>query len=197
MLVWVLVIVGALLVFVIIAYNSLVRLRVQSNAAWADMDVQLKRRYDLIPNLVEIVKGYAAYERATLEKVTEAHTRAMAAQQPGEKARAEGMLTEALNTLFALVENYPQLRAVESFTVLQRQLRQIEEQIQFFRRYYNAVVRELNTRIRQFPTNLVASTFRFAPRELFEVAATAEREAPPVGFETGSGSGRGGGGGAF
>lgn len=197
MLVWVLVIVGALLVFVIIAYNSLVRLRVQSNAAWADMDVQLKRRYDLIPNLVETVKGYAAYERATLEKVTEAHTRAMAAQQPGEKARAEGMLTEALNTLFALVENYPQLRAVESFTVLQRQLRQIEEQIQFFRRYYNAVVRELNTRIRQFPTNLVASTFRFAPRELFEVAATAEREAPPVGFETGSGSGRGGGGGAF
>lgn len=197
MLVWVLMIVGALLVFVIIAYNSLVRLRVQSNAAWADMDVQLKRRYDLIPNLVETVKGYAAYERATLEKVTEAHTRAMAAQQPGEKARAEGMLTEALNTLFALVENYPQLRAVESFTVLQRQLRQIEEQIQFFRRYYNAVVRELNTRIRQFPTNLVASTFRFAPRELFEVAATAEREAPPVGFETGSGSGRGGGGGAF
>ena len=197
MLVWVLVIVGALLVFVIIAYNSLVRLRVQSNAAWADMDVQLKRRYDLIPNLVETVKGYAAYERATLEKVTEAHTRAMAAQQPGEKARAEGMLTEALNTLFALAENYPQLRAVESFTVLQRQLRQIEEQIQFSRRYYNAVVRDLNTRIRQFPTNLVASTFRFAPRELFEVAATAEREAPPVGFETGSGSGHGGGGGAF
>lgn len=176
MLVWVLVIVGALLVFVIIAYNSLVRLRVQSNAAWADMDVQLKRRYDLIPNLVETVKGYAAHERATLEKVTEARTRAMAAQQPGEKARAEGMLTEALNTLFALAENYPQLRAVESFTVLQRQLRQVEEQIQFFRRYYNAVVRELNTRICQFPTNLVASTFRFAPREFFEVAAASERE---------------------
>jgi len=184
--IWVVVIVGALLVFVIIAYNSLVRLRVQSDSAWADVDVQLKRRYDLIPNLVETVKGYAGHERATLEKVTEARTQAMAAQKPGEKARAEGMLTEALKTLFALAENYPQLRAVESFTDLQRQLSEIEEQIQLSRRYYNAVVRDLNTRIRQFPTNLVASLFRFELREFFEVAVAAEREAPRVRFETGA-----------
>jgi len=184
--VWALVIVGALLVFVIIAYNSFVRLRVQSNAAWADVDVQLKRRYDLIPNVVETVKGYAAHERATLEKVTEARTRAMAAQKPGEKAHAEGMLTEALKTLFAVAENYPQLRAVESFTDLQRQLSQIEADIQSARRYYNAVVRDLNTRIRQFPTNLVANLFRFEPREFFEIAVAAEREAPRVRFEPGA-----------
>jgi LemA protein len=184
--VWVLVIVGLLLAFVIIAYNSLVGLRVRSDSAWADIDVQLKRRYDLIPNLVETVKGYAAHERTTLERVIDARSRAMSAQRPGEKAQAEGMLTEALKSLFALAEAYPQLRAVENFTQLQGQLGALEEQIQQARRYYNAVVRDLNTRIRQFPTNLVANVFGFTPREFFEVAAAAEREAPKVRFETGA-----------
>jgi len=181
---WALAVILVLVFFVILAYNSLVKLRVQSENAWADIDVQLKRRYDLVPNLVETVKGYAGHERATFEKVTEARTRAMSATGPAAKAHAEGMLTEALKTLFAVAENYPQLRAVESFTQLQAQLSEIEEQLQLARRYYNAVVRDLNTRIAQFPTNLIAGLFNFRAREFFEVAAAAEREAPKVHFET-------------
>lgn len=181
---WALAVILVLVFFVILAYNSLVKLRVQSENAWADIDVQLKRRYDLVPNLVETVKGYAGHERATFEKVTEARTRAMSATGPAAKAHAEGMLTEALKTLFAVAENYPQLRAVESFTQLQAQLSEIEEQLQLARRYYNAVVRDLNTRIAQFPTNLIAGLFNFRAREFFEVAAAAEREAPKVRFET-------------
>jgi LemA protein len=162
-----------------------VRLRVQCENAWADIDVQLKRRYDLIPNLVETVKGYAGHERKTLEDVVNARNRAMSAQGPAAKAEAEGMLTQALKSLFALAEAYPQLRAVESFTQLQNTLNQIEEAIQNARRYYNAVVRDLNTRIAQFPTNLIAGLFGFKVREFFEAAA-AEREAPRVSFETGT-----------
>jgi LemA protein len=184
MAVWTLVIILVLAVLVVIAYNSLVKLRVRSDNAWADVDVQLKRRYDLIPNLVEAVKGYAGHERATFEKVVEARSRAMSASGPVAKAHAEGMLTEALKTLFALAENYPQLRAVESFTQLQTQLSEIEEQLQLARRYYNAVVRDLNTRIAQFPTNLIAGMFNFRAREFFEVTAAVEREAPKVRFET-------------
>src|SRR3989442_6577121 len=137
---------------VIGAYNSLVRLRVQAENAWADIDVQLKRRYDLIPNLVETVKGYAGHERQTLEAVVNARNRAMSAQGPAEKAEAEGMLTQALKSLFALAEAYPQLRAVESFNQLQASLNQIEDAIQNARRYYNAVVRDFNTRIAEFPS---------------------------------------------
>jgi len=181
--VWALVILAVVAVFVVLAYNSLVKLRVQSDSAWADIEVQLKRRYDLVPNLVETVKGYASHERATFERVTEARTRAMAASGPAARAQAEGMLTEALKTLFAVAENYPQLRAVETFTRLQTDLSQLEEQIQYARRYYNAVVRDLNTRIAQFPTNIVASLFNFKLREFFEVAVAAEREAPKVRFE--------------
>jgi LemA protein len=180
----VIVLLVALLLFVILAYNTLVKLRVQSDNAWADIEVQLKRRYDLVPNLVETVKGYAAHERTTFEKVTEARTRAMSASGPAAKAQAEGMFTETLKTLFAVSENYPQLRAVENFTQLQSELTQIEEQVQLARRYYNAVVRDLNTRIAQFPTNLIAGTFNFRAREFFEVAVAAEREAPKVRFET-------------
>jgi len=180
----IIILLAALLLFVILAYNSLVKLRVQSDNAWADIEVQLKRRYDLVPNLVETVKGYAAHERSTFEKVTEARTRAMSATTPAAKAQAEGMFAEALKTLFAVSENYPQLRAVENFTQLQSELTGIEEQVQLARRYYNAVVRDLNTRIAQFPTNLIASLFSFRPREFFEVAAAAEREAPKVRFET-------------
>jgi LemA protein len=161
-------------------------LRVQSENAWADIDVQLKRRYDLIPNLVGTVKGYAGHEKQTLEAVVNARSRAMSVQGPAEKAQAEGMLTAALRQLFALAEAYPQLRAVESFTQLQNQLTQIEEAIQNARRYYNAVVRDLNTRIAQFPSNLIANLFSFTPREFFELTETTQREAPRVSFETGT-----------
>jgi LemA protein len=177
---------AVLVLFVVVIYNSLVRLRVQCDGAWADIDVQLKRRHDLIPNVVETVKGYAAHERQTLDSVVNARSRAMAAQGPAAKAEAEGILTQALKTLFALAEAYPQLRAVESFTQLQATLSQIEEAIQNARRYYNAVVRDLNTRIQQFPSNLIANLFAFKLREFFELTAPAEREAPRVSFEPGT-----------
>jgi LemA protein len=164
-------------------YNSLVRLNVGAGNAWSDIDVQLKRRHDLIPNVVETVKGYAGHERQTLEAVINARNRAVSAQAagPAERGQAEGALTTALRGLFALAESYPQLRAVESFTQLQGTLGQIEEAVQNARRYYNAVVRDLNTKIQQFPSNLVAGMFGFANREFFEIP-DAEREAPKVKF---------------
>src|SRR5499425_2424515 len=173
-----------LVLFGIGMYNSLVRLKVQCDNAWADIDVQLKRRYDLIPNLVETVKGYAAHEKGTLEAVINARNRAMSATGPVEKAQAENQLTGALKSLFALSEAYPQLRAIESFTSLQNTLSQIEDTVQNARRYYNAVVRDLNTKIQQFPTNIFAGMLGFKPREFFEVASTTEREAPKVSFGT-------------
>ncbi len=179
-------IIVVLVLWVIAIYNGLVRLRVQCDNAWADIDVQLKRRYDLIPNVVETVKGYAGHERKTFEDVTEARTRAMAAQGPAAKAEAEGFLTQALKSLFAVAEAYPQLRAVESFTQLQATLNQIEEAVQNARRYYNAVVRDLNTKIAQFPSSVIAAMFSFRPRDFFEAPA-AEREAPRVSFESGAG----------
>ncbi len=163
-------------------YNSLVSLRVQSDNAWADIDVQLKRRYDLVPNLVETVKGYAGHEKQTLEGVIAARNRAMTTQGPAAKGEAEGALSQALRQLFALAESYPQLRAVESFNELQGSLNQIEEAVQNARRYYNAVVRDLNTRIGQFPSNFVADVFGFHTREFFELREAAEREAPKVSF---------------
>jgi len=171
-----------LFLFGIGMYNGLVRLKVQSDNAWADVDVQLKRRYDLIPNLVETVKGYAGHEKGTLDAVISARSRAMSATGPAEKAQAENMLTGALKSLFALSEAYPQLRAIESFTLLQNSLSEIEDNVQNARRYYNAVVRDFNTRILQFPTNLFASTLGFKEREFFEITAPAEREAPKVNF---------------
>ena len=180
---WILLVILVLLtIFVISIYNGLVRLKVQCDNAWADIDVQLKRRYDLIPNLVETVKGYAGHERETLEGVVSARNRAMSAEGPAAKAEAEGMLTAALRQLFALAEAYPQLRAVESFTQLQQTLNQIEDTIQNARRYYNAVVRDLNTKIAQFPSNTIAGMFNFKPREFFEISAPAEREVPKVSF---------------
>ena len=164
-------------------YNRLVRLRVRSENAWADIDVQLKRRYDLIPNLVETVKGYASHERGTLEAVVEARNRAMSAQGPQAKAAAEGALTGALKSLFALSEAYPQLRAVESFTQLQGTLNEIEGEVQNARRYFNAVVRDLNTKIQQFPSNVVANMFNFKEEEFFELTSEEEREAPKVSFD--------------
>ncbi len=177
-----LVIVAVVLLLAIGMYNSLVRLKVQCDNAWADIDVQLKRRHDLIPNVVETVKGYAGHEKGTLEAVINARNRAMTAQGPAAKGEAEGMLAGALKNLFALAEAYPQLRAVESFTQLQGTLSQIEDTLQNARRYYNAVVRDLNTKIAQFPSNVLAGMFNFKAREFFEVTAPAEREVPKVSF---------------
>ena len=164
-------------------YNGLVRLNVQTNNAWADIDVQLKRRHDLIPNVVETVKGYASHERQTLEAVINARNRAVSVQGsgPAERSQAEGALTGALRGLFALAESYPQLRAAENFGQLQNTLAQIEEAVQNARRYYNAVVRDLNTRIQQFPSNIVAGMFGFKTREFFEVPDT-EKAVPQVKF---------------
>jgi LemA protein len=158
-------------------------LKVQANNAWADIDVQLKRRTDLIPNVVETVKGYAGHERQTLEAVVNARNRAVSAQGagPAERGQAEGALTTALRGLFALAEAYPQLRAAENFAQLQATLAQIEDAVQSARRYYNAVVRDLNTKIQQFPSNLVAGMFGFTEREFFEIG-DAEREVPKVKF---------------
>src|SRR5262245_2755463 len=136
----ILIVIGVLALAIVVIYNGLVSLRVQCDNAWADIDVQLKRRYDLIPNLVETVKGYATHEKGTLESVIAARNKAMSAQGPAAKGEAEGMLTGALRQIFALAEAYPQLRAVESFTQLQGTLNQIEDTLQNARRYYNAVV---------------------------------------------------------
>lgn len=181
---WILLALLAGIVLLVIGiYNTLVRLKVQSDNAWADIDVQLKRRYDLLPNLVETVKGYAGHEKETFEAVITARNRAMAATTPSTKAEAEGLLAQSLKSLFALAEAYPQLRAVESFTQLQNSLTQIEEAVQNARRYYNAVVRDLNTKIQEFPSNLIANFFRFTPREFFEITDAAERAVPKVRFE--------------
>jgi LemA protein len=177
------VILAIVAVAVIVIYNGLVRLNVQAGNAWADIDVQLKRRSDLIPNVVETVKGYASHERQTLEAVVNARNRAVSAQGagPAERGQAEGALTGALRGLFALAESYPQLRAAENFGQLQSTLGQIEEAVQNARRYYNAVVRDLNTRIQQFPSNVIAGMFGFKTREFFEVPET-ERAVPQVKF---------------
>lgn len=166
---------------ILVIYNSLVALRVRSDNAWSDIDVQLKRRHDLVPNLVETVKGYASHERETLQAVIDARARAMSAQGPAERGQAENMLTGALKSLFALSEAYPQLRAVEGFNSLQAQLATIEEALVGARRYYNAVVRDFNTRVLQFPSNIIANMFGFRQREFFEVD-DGERSVPKVSF---------------
>ncbi|MEN8143651.1 MAG: LemA family protein [Gemmatimonadota bacterium] len=173
----------AIAVVGIALYNSLVKLRVKAENAWADIDVQLKRRYDLIPNLIETVKGYASHEKDTLEAVISARNSAISASGPEAQAQAEGMLTAALRQVFALAEAYPQLRAVESFTQLQNSLEQIEGALQNARRYYNAVVRDLNTKVEVFPSNLIANAFKFEKEEFFELDDEVQREAPKVSFD--------------
>jgi LemA protein len=162
-------------------YNSLVQLRVRSDSAWSDIDVQLKRRHDLIPNLVETVKGYAAHEKGTFENIAKFRSMAMQATGPADRAAAENQLTGALKSLFAVAENYPQLQASQEFTQLQGSLNQTEDSIQNARRYYNAVVRDLNTKIQSFPTNLIAGMFGFQLKQFFETAA-ADREPVAVKF---------------
>lgn len=171
------------LVFALInIYNSLVRLKNKVDEGWSDIDTQLKRRYDLIPNMVEAVKGYAKHEKGTFEEVTKARNMAMNATTPEAKADAENMLTGALKTLFAVAENYPQLRANENFLDLQNTLKEIEEHIQLSRRYYNATVRDFNTKIEVFPNNVFAGMFGFGKRQFFELGSAAERENVKVSF---------------
>jgi LemA protein len=179
---WFLIFLAIVAIGGITIYNSLVKLRTQAQGAWADIDVQLKRRWDLIPNLVETVKGYASHEKDTLEAVINARNRAMSATGPADKAQAENMLTGALKSLFALSEAYPDLKAVEGFTQLQGTLDEIEDAVQSSRRYYNAVVRDYNTKVEQFPSVLVANAFRFQKEEFFELDDEAQREAPTVSF---------------
>jgi len=168
-------------VFLVVMYNSLVQLRVRSESAWSDIDVQLKRRHDLIPNLVETVKGYAAHEKGTFEDIAKCRSMAMQATGPVDKAAAENQLSGALKSLFAVAENYPQLQASQEFTQLQNSLGEIEDSIQNARRYYNAVVRDLNTKIQSFPTNILAGMFGFQQKQFFEAAA-GDREPVAVKF---------------
>ncbi|HUF14030.1 MAG TPA: LemA family protein [Longimicrobiales bacterium] len=179
----ILAVIVAIAVAVIAIYNALVRLRVLANNAWSDIDVQLKRRYDLIPNLVETVKGYAGHERDTLESVTRARQQAVELRggTPEQRAQAENMLTQTLRSLFAVSEAYPELRANENFRDLQQTLNSLEDAIQNARRYYNAVVRDYNTKIDVFPSNIVANAFSFRHREFFEVTEP-ERVTPRVQF---------------
>lgn len=181
-----LIIVGVI-VFLLIAvvagmYNSLVRLKNRAKEAWSDIDVQLKRRHDLIPNLVETVKGYASHEKELFEKVTEARANAINAKSPKEQGEAENMLSGTLKSLFAVAENYPDLKASQNFLELQRDLRDTEDKIQAARRFYNGNVRDLNIRIESFPANIVASIFRFKQMELFEIEEPGEKETPEVKF---------------
>jgi len=164
----------------ILLYNQLVAMSVRCDNAWSDIDVQLKRRHDLVPNLVEAVKGYVGYEKGTLEAVVNARAKAMAAGSAKESAAAENALTGTLKSLFALAESYPQLRGSEQFSSLQQALGSIEEALQGARRYYNASVRDLNMSVRMFPWNLLAGMAGAAPRDFFELADEAERAVPSV-----------------
>ncbi|KKT37580.1 MAG: LemA family protein [Parcubacteria group bacterium GW2011_GWA1_44_13] len=171
-----------LVIGVVAIFNSLVRARNRVKEAWSDIDVQLKRRYDLIPNLIETVKGYASHESGVFEKVTAARTAAMGAQGPTQKAEAENVLSGALKSLFAVSEAYPTLRASENFAKLQDELSDTENKIQAARRFYNTNVLELNNKIETFPTNIFAGILHFSKENFFEVSAEAERTPVAVKF---------------
>ena len=168
--------------WIVLTYNRLITLKNRAKEAWSDIEVQLKRRYNLIPNLVETVKGYAAHEREVFQKVTEARTKAMGATGLKEKGQAENMLSDALKSLFAVAENYPQLRASENFLELQRELRDTEDKIQAARRFYNTNVRDLNIKIETIPVNLIAGLLGFKKMDFFEIEESATREPVSVKF---------------
>lgn len=168
--------------WIVLTYNRLVVLVNRAKEAWSDIDVQLKRRYDLIPNVVETVKGYAGHEKQLFENVTAARSKAMGAQSVGDKAEAENALSQTLKSLFAVSENYPQLQAAGNFLELQRELRDTEDKIQAARRFYNGNVRDLNIAIEVFPANVVAGMFGYKKMELFELANEAEKEPVKVQF---------------
>lgn len=183
--VWVIIAIVAILVIIIIGlYNGLVGLRNQVKNAWAQIDVQLKRRFDLIPNLMETVKGYMKHERETLEAVTNARTMAGQASNAGagERGKAEGLLGQALGRLFAVAENYPDLKANQNFLALQEELTSTENKISFSRQYYNDSVLRFNNKIQMVPSNIVAGLFNFQLGEFFEIEVPEEREAPKVDF---------------
>lgn len=172
-----------LVLFVVVIYNKLVSLRNTAQSSWSDIDVHLKKRYDLVPNLVETVKGYASHERTVFEKVTEARSMATRASSPAEKARTENVFLDTLKSLFAVAEAYPELKANANFIQLQSQLKELEDNIESARRYYNAVVRDFNTLIESFPSNMVASSFRFQKEEFFGLEAPdVERKPAKVSF---------------
>ncbi len=179
--IWIVVIVVVVALWFFATYNRLVKLRNRTDNAWAQIDVQLKRRYDLIPNLVETVKGYAAHEQATFQRVVEARNKAMAAQTPAERAEAENMLTAALRQLFALAEAYPELKASTNFLELQSELSDTENKIAVARQIYNDSVLTLNNKVQTVPSNLVASLTGFTTREYFEAPDEAD-QAPEVNF---------------
>lgn len=174
----------AVILYLVFVYNGLVKARQVAEEAWSGIDVQLKRRADLIPNLIETVKGYAAHEKSTLEEVVSLRNRAQAMPQGDVAGRAavEGALSQALGKLFALAEAYPDLKANENFAELQRTLETIEGEIQMSRRYYNGAARDLNVKVESFPSNLIANAFRFAKAGYFEIANEADRAVPSVKF---------------
>jgi LemA protein len=181
----VLIIIAVIIVLALILvgiYNGMVRARNRVDEGWSGIDVQLKRRHDLIPNLVETVKGYAAHEKGVFEAVTQARAAAMGAQGPAQSAQAEGMLSGALGRLFAVAEAYPELRASENFQQLQAELTNTEDQIAGARRIYNGNVQDYNTRIQTFPGAVFAGMFGFTKREFFELDSEADREVPQVSF---------------
>lgn len=179
----VLIIVVVLVLYVVFAYNRLVTLRNRIKNAWAQIDVQLKRRYDLIPNLVETVKGYAKHEKGVFEKVTEARARAVGAGTVKDQGMAENQLTGALKTLFAVAENYPELKANQNFMMLQEELAGTEGKIAYARQFYNDNVMQYNILREKFPTNIIAGAFSFNPEDMFEIEVPAEREAVKVKFD--------------
>jgi len=186
MLLWIILAVAAVaIVYAIVAFNRLVSTRQMANEAWSGIDVQLKRRSDLVPNVVEIVKGYAAHERTVLEQVTElrGRARALPADDVARRAQAEGALSAALGRLFALAENYPDLKASGNFLDLQKQLSDLENELQMARRYYNGAVRNLNVLVQSFPSNLIAGMFGFGQRAFFELADAAESAVPEVALQ--------------
>ncbi|MFH0854191.1 MAG: LemA family protein [bacterium] len=174
--------IAIIILWLVAVYNGLVRSKNRTDEAWSDIDVQLKRRYDLIPNLINTVKGYASHEKELFEKVTQARTQAMGAGSAGDKALAENVLSGTLKSLFAVAENYPNLKANENFAKLQDELADTENKIQAARRFYNGNARDLNTKLQVFPTNLIASNLGFKSREFFEIKEEKERENVEVKF---------------
>jgi LemA protein len=174
---------GVFLLILIVVYNRLVRLRYQVRSSWSDVDVHLKKRHELVPNLVETVKGYAAHERETLSKVTALRAAAMRADTPRVRARAEQTFTETIRSVFVLAERYPSLEADGHFQQLMTQLRRLEDDIEYARRYYNASVRDFNIAGGVFPSSLVAAAFSFTPEEFFSLADGREREVVTVSFQ--------------
>lgn len=176
------IVLGVVVLWIVWTFNGLIRLKFRAKEAWSDIEVQLKRRYNLIPNVVETVKGYAKHERGVFERVTEARTRAMGAKDLHDKAGAENMLSNTLKTLFAVSENYPDLKANANFLDLQRELADTENKIQAARRFYNTMVRDMNTKIETFPPNVIARLFNFRKIEFFETKEELEREPVKVRF---------------